>query len=251
MLGNTEDEWSDIFCEERQDLSAADCCVYSRRQRSGGCGTAQSAMGPFYCPSDQKVYLDTSFFREIETRFQAAAAAAVPVRAGLCDRARGRPSRAEPARHPAEGASSSSRRREARRGESRCRSRSNCRPIASPASGPTTRTQQQWNLPGARRRRGGVANRRRDRRRHAAEAGAGLCGAGLFHPRHLGAAPALVQRTVSRAERSPAAIRSGPRSSDHASGGFREAETHRVAHEEAPWPASTRADNSCRCGSRC
>jgi uncharacterized protein len=34
-----------------------------------GCGVAQSAMGPFYCPNDQKVYLDTSFFREIENRF--------------------------------------------------------------------------------------------------------------------------------------------------------------------------------------
>ena len=37
------------------------------------CGTARSAMGPFYCPLDQKVYLDTSFFREIETRFRGCA----------------------------------------------------------------------------------------------------------------------------------------------------------------------------------
>jgi predicted metalloprotease len=34
-----------------------------------GCGAAQAAMGPFYCPTDQKVYLDTSFFREIQSRF--------------------------------------------------------------------------------------------------------------------------------------------------------------------------------------
>ena len=45
-------------------------------QNSSGCGAAQAAMGPFYCPADQGVYLDTSFFRELETRFGAAGDAA-------------------------------------------------------------------------------------------------------------------------------------------------------------------------------
>jgi predicted metalloprotease len=43
--------------------------MYSGVTRSA-CGTAQSAMGPFYCPNDQRVYLDTSFFQQIETRFR-------------------------------------------------------------------------------------------------------------------------------------------------------------------------------------
>jgi predicted metalloprotease len=36
----------------------------------GGCGMAQAAMGPFYCPNDQRIYMDTSFFRDIEQRFR-------------------------------------------------------------------------------------------------------------------------------------------------------------------------------------
>jgi predicted metalloprotease len=43
--------------------------MFSAATRSG-CGFAQSAMGPFYCPIDQKVYLDTSFFQDLERRFQ-------------------------------------------------------------------------------------------------------------------------------------------------------------------------------------
>jgi uncharacterized protein len=44
--------------------------MFSGATRSG-CGFAQAAMGPFYCPIDQKVYLDTSFFQDLERRFQA------------------------------------------------------------------------------------------------------------------------------------------------------------------------------------
>jgi predicted metalloprotease len=43
--------------------------MYSRVVGSA-CGAAESAMGPFYCPNDQRVYLDTSFFQQIETRFR-------------------------------------------------------------------------------------------------------------------------------------------------------------------------------------
>jgi predicted metalloprotease len=43
--------------------------MFSAQTRSA-CGTAQSAMGPFYCPNDHEVYLDTAFFRELETRFR-------------------------------------------------------------------------------------------------------------------------------------------------------------------------------------
>jgi predicted metalloprotease len=43
--------------------------MFNARTRSG-CGAAQSEMGPFYCPNDKKVYLDTSFFQELQTRFR-------------------------------------------------------------------------------------------------------------------------------------------------------------------------------------
>jgi uncharacterized protein len=68
VLGNIEAEWTDIFQKSGQTYRKPVLVLY-QRQTAGGCGAAQSAMGPFYCPNDQKVYLDTSFFREMETRF--------------------------------------------------------------------------------------------------------------------------------------------------------------------------------------
>ena len=49
-------------------IARRSCVMFSGQTRSA-CGAAQSAMGPFYCPNDREVYLDTSFFRELETRF--------------------------------------------------------------------------------------------------------------------------------------------------------------------------------------
>ena len=70
ILGSTEAQWKDIFTKAGQRYRPPVLVMY-RGQTAAPCGgVAQSAMGPFYCPSDQKVYLDTSFFREIETRFR-------------------------------------------------------------------------------------------------------------------------------------------------------------------------------------
>ena len=63
------------------------------------CGTAQSAMGPFYCPLDNRVFLDTSFFTSSSGAF-AAARQGLPVCGGLCDRPR-MAIMCRPARHPA------------------------------------------------------------------------------------------------------------------------------------------------------
>ena len=69
VLGSTEVEWKDIFSKEGQTYRPPVLVMYTR-QTDAACGQgASSAMGPFYCPPDHKVYLDTSFFREIETRF--------------------------------------------------------------------------------------------------------------------------------------------------------------------------------------
>jgi uncharacterized protein len=68
ILGNTEDVWTEIFRASGRDYKSAPIRLY-RGGEQGGCGFAQAAMGPFYCPRDQRIYLDTSFFREIEQRF--------------------------------------------------------------------------------------------------------------------------------------------------------------------------------------
>ena len=69
VLGNTEDIWNDVFKQSGQQYRAPRLRLFAGSVQ-GGCGFAQAAMGPFYCPNDRRVYLDTSFFREIETRFR-------------------------------------------------------------------------------------------------------------------------------------------------------------------------------------
>ncbi|ASZ12949.1 neutral zinc metallopeptidase [Chitinophaga pendula] len=71
VLASTEDVWTDQFRKLNQQYSAPKLVLFSDLDESG-CGSAQAAMGPFYCPADQKVYLDLSFFREMEERFNAA-----------------------------------------------------------------------------------------------------------------------------------------------------------------------------------
>ncbi|HEX3438742.1 MAG TPA: neutral zinc metallopeptidase [Pseudolabrys sp.] len=69
VLGNTEDVWTKIFQDAGQTYRAPRLLLYSGAVQ-GGCGYAQSAMGPFYCPRDRRIYLDTSFFRDMQTRFK-------------------------------------------------------------------------------------------------------------------------------------------------------------------------------------
>ena len=68
VLGSTEVQWKEIFAKAGTTYQAPTLVMFSGATRSA-CGFAQSAMGPFYCPNDQKVYLDTSFFQDLETRF--------------------------------------------------------------------------------------------------------------------------------------------------------------------------------------
>jgi uncharacterized protein len=69
VLGSTEVEWRDIFSQAGRTYKPPVLVMFSGATDAAGCGLAQSAMGPFYCPSDQKVYLDTSFFQQIQSRF--------------------------------------------------------------------------------------------------------------------------------------------------------------------------------------
>ncbi len=67
VLATTETVWSDVFAKSGQRYTPTTLVLYDRNGMSG-CGAAQSAMGPFYCPSDRKIYIDTAFFKDMETR---------------------------------------------------------------------------------------------------------------------------------------------------------------------------------------
>jgi predicted metalloprotease len=71
VLASTEDTWAKLFEAKGQRYQPAAFSFYGGSGNSG-CGAAQSAMGPFYCPSDNSIYLDTSFFAEMQTKLGAA-----------------------------------------------------------------------------------------------------------------------------------------------------------------------------------
>ena len=70
VLGSTEDIWNEIFRQQGRQYAEPKLTVFSDRVQSA-CGLSSAAVGPFYCPGDQKVYLDLSFFRELQSRFRA------------------------------------------------------------------------------------------------------------------------------------------------------------------------------------
>ncbi|HBZ93068.1 MAG TPA: neutral zinc metallopeptidase [Pseudomonas sp.] len=71
ILGDTEDTWRELFQQAGQQYRDPQLVLFSGGVNSA-CGFASSAVGPFYCPGDQRVYLDMAFFREMEQRFSAA-----------------------------------------------------------------------------------------------------------------------------------------------------------------------------------
>ncbi|HXQ99691.1 MAG TPA: neutral zinc metallopeptidase [Pseudomonas sp.] len=71
ILGDTEDTWGQIFQQGGRQYKNPTLILF-RGQVQSACGFATSASGPFYCPGDQKVYLDMDFFREMSQRFKAA-----------------------------------------------------------------------------------------------------------------------------------------------------------------------------------
>jgi uncharacterized protein len=68
VLGSTEDAWKDIFSASGRTYHAPKLRLYSGSE-PGACGLARSAMGPFYCPNDQRIYLDTAFFQDLQRKF--------------------------------------------------------------------------------------------------------------------------------------------------------------------------------------
>ena len=70
VLADTEDTWTGIFETMGKSYERPKLVMYGG-QWSSACGEANSAVGPFYCPSDHKIYLDTDFFREMQQKFKA------------------------------------------------------------------------------------------------------------------------------------------------------------------------------------
>ncbi len=70
VLGDTEDTWREVFRQRGQAYVPPVLVLFDGATQSG-CGVGRSEVGPFYCPADRKVYLDLSFFRELDQRFGA------------------------------------------------------------------------------------------------------------------------------------------------------------------------------------
>jgi uncharacterized protein len=69
ILGEIDDRWSEIFQASGQTFTGPRIVLFRNVTNGGRCGRAESAMGPFYCPPEKQIFLDTGFFRQIETRF--------------------------------------------------------------------------------------------------------------------------------------------------------------------------------------
>jgi uncharacterized protein len=70
VLGDTEETWREVFRQRGQAYVPPVLVLFNGATQSA-CGVGRAAVGPFYCPADRKVYLDLSFFRELDQRFGA------------------------------------------------------------------------------------------------------------------------------------------------------------------------------------
>jgi uncharacterized protein len=70
VLGDTEDRWKEIFQRSGQHYRAPHLVMFRDVTEQACGGVARAAMGPFYCPADQRIYIDTAFFNDLERRFR-------------------------------------------------------------------------------------------------------------------------------------------------------------------------------------
>lgn len=70
VLASTEDTWRDVFARAGKTYQDPKLVLFTGSTPTA-CGTGQAAMGPFYCPGDQKVYIDLAFYRDLRDRFKA------------------------------------------------------------------------------------------------------------------------------------------------------------------------------------
>jgi predicted metalloprotease len=70
VLGSTEDVWTEIFRASGKQYRTPKLVLYTGLVKSA-CGMGQSAMGPFYCPNDENLYIDLAFYQDLKNRFRA------------------------------------------------------------------------------------------------------------------------------------------------------------------------------------
>ena len=71
VLADTEDVWKDVFAKGGATYKEPRLVLFRGQTNTGGCGAGQAAMGPFYCPADQKVYIDLAFYETLTKRLGA------------------------------------------------------------------------------------------------------------------------------------------------------------------------------------
>ena len=71
VFNDAQDTWEKAFANDDEDYEDAELVLYSGAVSTGGCGNATSAVGPFYCPADRRVYLDLSFYDDMRRQLGA------------------------------------------------------------------------------------------------------------------------------------------------------------------------------------
>ena len=184
VLAETEDVWNGIFQAEGLKYEEPQLVLFGGQVQSA-CGYASSASGPFYCPGDKKVYLDTTFFEQLDRQFGASG-----------DFAQAYVIAHEVGHHIQNLTGILPKFNQMRQSMSEAEANEMSMRVELQAdcfAGVWAHYTAQKGLLEAGRRRGGAERRAADRRRHAAEAHAGLCRARELQPRHLGAAPEMVR----------------------------------------------------------
>jgi hypothetical protein len=203
VLAKTEDTWEAIFKQGGGQYRKPALVLY-RNVTPTACGSGQAAAGPFYCPGDEKIYLDLSFFDQMARRFRAGG-----------DFARAYVIAHEVGHHVQRltgiTAKTDALRQRLSQGEYnkvsvRIELQADCF-----AGGLGAAREPRAPVPRPGRRRGGARRGERDRRRCAAAPVARRGGAGFVHARHVGAARALVSAPASKAAACEAATRSTQR----------------------------------------
>ena len=148
VLGDTEDRWKEIFTANGRTYHPPRLRLYTRSEPTP-CAFARSAMGPFYCPHDRRIYLDVAFFddlqRQVRRLFQQHG---LQVLAGLRDCPRGRSSRAERDRHSAAGDAAAAGVHEPRRDEPAAGARRAAGGLSRRHLGESARTKHDFLDPG-------------------------------------------------------------------------------------------------------
>ena len=191
ILGEIDDRWSEIFQSSGQNYTGPRIVLFRNATNGGRCGMAQSAMGPFYCPPDKQIFLDTSFFREVETRFRGCSGSACKFTTAYII--------AHEAGHHIQNLLGILPRVQRLQQQAGSKAEANALQVkvelqADCLSGVWVNREEK-KRPGfieARRHRCGIEDGNRNRRRHAAAAVDGQGGARQLHPRLRGAAQAVV-----------------------------------------------------------